>query len=107
MLSPQRHRDTEKTLNRPSTLVELRRGLMTDFHIDVEIQAPPEIVWTVMRGVERWPEWTPTVTSVRLLDRGPIGVGSRAIIRQPKLPPAKWRVTELDGPGRSFTWESW
>jgi uncharacterized membrane protein len=79
---------------------------MTGFRIDVEIQAAPEVVWAVMRDVERWPEWTPTVTSIRLLDRGPLTVGSRAIIRQPKLPPAKWRVTELDDPGSSFTWVS-
>jgi hypothetical protein len=80
---------------------------MTDFHIEVEIQTAPEFVWEFMRDVERWPEWTPTVTSIRLLDRGPLTVGSRAIIRQPKLPPAKWRVIELDEPRRSFTWVSW
>lgn len=79
---------------------------MLDFRIQVEIEAPAGRVWAVMRDVERWPEWTPTVTSVRLLDRGPLTVGSRAIIRQPKLPPAKWRVTELDEPNRSFTWVS-
>ena len=79
---------------------------MADFHIEVEIQAPLDVVWAVMRDVERWPEWTPTVTSLRLLDRGPLKVGSRAIIRQPKLPPAKWRVTELDDPGARFTWVS-
>lgn len=80
---------------------------MTDFHIHVEIQASPEVVWAVMRDVERWPEWTPTVTSVRLLDKGALTIGSRAIVRQPKLPPARWRMTELDEPGRSFTWVSW
>jgi len=79
---------------------------MKDFQIEVEIRASPDVVWSVMRDVERWPEWTPTVTSVRLLDQAPLAVGSRAIIRQPKLPPAKWRVTELDDMGRSFTWIS-
>jgi carbon monoxide dehydrogenase subunit G len=77
---------------------------MTDFSIEVEIQAPPALVWEIMRDVERWPEWTPTVTSIRLLDPGPLTVGTRAIVRQPKLAPARWRVTELDETGRNFTW---
>ena len=52
---------------------------------------------------ERWPEWTPTVTSIKLLEPGPLRVGLRALIRQPKFPPAVWKVTELEN-GRSFTW---
>jgi uncharacterized membrane protein len=77
---------------------------MLDFCIAVEIGAPPDRVWAVMRDIERWPEWTPTVTSIRRLDGGPLAVGSRALIRQPKLPPAKWQITELDEEERSFTW---
>ena len=79
---------------------------MRDFRIEVEIQAPPALVWGIMRDVTRWHEWTPTVTSIRLLDRGPLAVGTRAIVRQPKLPPAKWRVTELDESRMTFTWVS-
>jgi uncharacterized membrane protein len=75
------------------------------FDISVEIEAPPEIVWSVMSDAERWHEWTPSVTSIRRLDTGPLRIGSRALIRQPKFPPAVWTVTTID-PGRSFTWRS-
>ena len=74
------------------------------FQIEIEIGASPDLVWATMRDVERWPEWTPTVTSVRLRTPGPLTVGSRASIRQPKLPPALWCVTEVDDANRTFTW---
>jgi len=75
------------------------------FDIAIEIDAPADVVWEVIRDVERWPEWTPTVTSVRRLDTGALRVGSRARIRQPKLPRADWRVTALED-GHGFTWVS-
>ena len=70
----------------------------------IEIDAPPERVWPVMADVERWNEWTPSITSIQLLG-GPMGPGARALVRQPKLPPVVWRVTSWD-PGRSFEWEA-
>jgi len=84
-------------------LADSTRIAMTDFSITVDIAAPPDRVWAVMADVERWPEWTPTVTRIERLDRGPLAAGSRARIRQPKLPTAIWEVTELRE-GRSFTW---
>ena len=73
------------------------------FGVTIEIPAPPDRVWAVMADIERWPEWTPTVTQIQRLDRGPLAVGSRARIRQPKLPAATWQVSELQ-PGCSFSW---
>ena len=69
----------------------------------IEIDAPPETVWAVMTDVARWPEWTTSVERAERLDDGPLGVGSRARLKQPKFPPVVWEVTELE-PGRSFSW---
>jgi carbon monoxide dehydrogenase subunit G len=71
----------------------------------VHIDAPPEKVFAVLCDVERWPEWTPTVTRVQRLEGGPFAIGSSAKVRQPKLRPAVWRVTELQD-GRNFTWST-
>ncbi len=50
----------------------------------IDIEASREQVWTVMTDVERWPEWTASVTSVALLDAAPFDVGSHARLRQPR-----------------------
>ena len=55
-----------------------------------------------MSDTDRWREWTPSVTSIKRLGGGPFKVGSRLLIRQPKFPPAMWKVTAIE-PGRGFT----
>ena len=70
----------------------------------IQIDAPVETVWQVTRDVERWPEWTPTVTSVRLLD-SELRLGSVALIKQPMQPRSEWVVTEF-APGQRFAWET-
>jgi ligand-binding SRPBCC domain-containing protein len=78
---------------------------MRRFSIATEIAAPAERVWQVMSDVDRWHEWTPSVTSVTRLGGAPFAVGSKVMIRQPKFPPALWKVTAIE-PGKSFTWVS-
>ena len=68
----------------------------------ITIDAPIDIVWSVFTDVERWPTWASSFTSVELID-GPMRLGAKARIRQPRLPTVVWEVTKWE-PGRSWTW---
>ncbi|MEZ4501717.1 MAG: SRPBCC family protein [Dehalococcoidia bacterium] len=72
---------------------------------EVDIEAPPARVWAIFEDVARWPDWTPTVTAVELLDAPPLRVGFRARLTQPGRGPAVWQVTEV-AHERSFTWQT-
>lgn len=74
------------------------------FSISIDIDTPVTRVFEVMADTDRWHEWTPSVTSIKLLDKGEFKVGTRAVIRQPKFPPALWKITAIDA--SSFTWEN-
>ena len=69
----------------------------------VEIDAPAQLVWEVFSDVERWPEWTASVTSLVARDGAGLGVEKRFAIKQPGMQKLVWKVTELD-PGWSWTW---
>lgn len=73
--------------------------------VSTAIDAPQDVVWAATIDVERWPQWMPTVQSVKRLDSGPFQRGSAAMIKQPGLPEAKWVVTAMT-PGERFTWET-
>jgi hypothetical protein len=74
-----------------------------EFSISTDIDAPAAVVFAVLTDIERWPEWTPTVTRVERLDGAsrPLALGHRIRVVQPKVPPAEWTVTALEA-GRGF-----
>ena len=69
----------------------------------IAIDAPADVVWDVFSDVERWPEWTASVTELAALDGPDIAVGKRFEIKQPRMPRLVWEVTEVT-PGASWTW---
>jgi uncharacterized membrane protein len=69
----------------------------------IEIDAPAQLVWEVFSDVQRWPEWTASVTSLVGRDGANIAVGKRFAIKQPGMSKLVWKVTEID-PGLSWTW---
>lgn len=75
------------------------------YRTSIDIDAPPEKVWGVLMDVERWPDWSPTMTTVARLETGMFRAGSNARIKQPRLPEAIWHVTSLT-PQQAFTWTS-
>jgi len=77
---------------------------MPYFRQVVEIRSSPPHVWSILLDVERWPEWTTSVTKVQRMDIGPLTLGSRTRIWQPRLMPAVWQITSLDEPRHVFAW---
>jgi uncharacterized membrane protein len=70
----------------------------------IEIDAPAALVWDVFSDVERWPDWTASVTTLKALDGAALAIGRRFEIKQPRLPKLAWEVSRLTD-GASWTWE--
>jgi uncharacterized membrane protein len=70
------------------------------------IPAPPDQVWAVLSDVRGWPDWLPTVDAVEpAAPDEPDGVGASYTVRQPRLPRARWTITDWR-PDEGFTWQS-
>lgn len=74
------------------------------FEKTIHIDAPVDVVRDVVMDVGSWPRLTESVSTVELLDPGPLKVGSRVRIKQPRLPRTDWTVTEVSEAG--FTYEA-
>lgn len=69
------------------------------------VSAPIARVWDVFSEVERWPEWTASVTDLTVVSGPALAIGTRVRIKQPRLPMLVWEVTTVE-PGRSWAWTS-
>ncbi|ADP84036.1 SRPBCC family protein [Pseudofrankia inefficax] len=87
------------------------------YETSVRIAATADQVWAVLRDVERWPEWTPTVSRVDRVESapeyvpgadGPAGEltkGDVVSIKQPRMPTLSWTVLDWS-PGGFFSWSA-
>jgi uncharacterized protein YndB with AHSA1/START domain len=78
---------------------------MSIFTAEAITSASPAQAWRALIDITDWPRWTPSYKSIERLDDGAVAVGSRARVRQPRLAPAIYEVTEIDD-GKNFTWTS-
>jgi uncharacterized membrane protein len=78
---------------------------MEIYEASTSICSSSEHVWSVMSDVERWPQWLPTVNSVKQVGSEGMQRGARFRVAQPGLPQAVWAVTSV-WPNRFFTWQS-
>jgi uncharacterized membrane protein len=76
-----------------------------EYEVTTDVDAAPDAVWQILVDVERWPEWTASMSSIERLDHGALAVASRVRVRQPKLPAADFTITDLQS-GASFEWTS-
>ena len=76
---------------------------MREFVVPIEIAAPPARVWAVMADLKRWPAWTASIASVTMRGAMVPGIGSEVRVRQPKLLPSTWMITDWR-PNAGFTW---
>jgi ribosome-associated toxin RatA of RatAB toxin-antitoxin module len=73
--------------------------------IAVYVAAPPELIFRLARGVERWPRWLPHYVRVRAVERRPDGaLVAEMVARRPLVPvlglglPVAWRSRTWNEP---------
>ena len=50
------------------------------FSASVEINAAPEKAWALVKNVEEWPSWIPSLKKIEKVCEGPLGVGSQVLV---------------------------
>jgi hypothetical protein len=69
----------------------------------ITVNAAPATVWEVYTDVDKWSQWTASVSDAHVDPPGPLTIGSTASIKQPRFPRVVWTVTEVE----HERWWSW
>jgi carbon monoxide dehydrogenase subunit G len=67
-----------------------------------EVALPPEMAWSRLAEVERWPEWAPHITAVELSPPGDLGPESSGALHIRRLGRTTFGMTAWEPPQR---WE--
>ncbi|MCD2196250.1 SRPBCC family protein [Actinomycetospora endophytica] len=71
------------------------------YRTTVDVDAPAAAVWAIVRDVETWPSWTPTMSTVELQDSA-FEPGATVRVSQPGRKPDVYTVLAVDD--RRFLW---
>ena len=71
----------------------------------LECGAPRGAVWNVLADVQKWPDWTPTMTSVRAVGSAGLVHGNTFEVKQPGLAKAVFTVEACEE-GSAFAWST-
>ena len=50
------------------------------FSASVEINSTPEKIWPLIKNIEEWPEWIPSLKKIEKVSEGSLGVGSQVLV---------------------------
>ena len=76
------------------------------FSASVEIDAAPEKAWALVKNVEEWPKWIPSLKKIEKVTEAPMDVGSQVLVVARSLITVNLLMTITEFvPGRSVVME--
>lgn len=70
-------------------------------HINASINE----VYNVLINIEKWKDWTESINEISYISNPRFEIGNKVLIKQPKLFPAIWTITEITK-NKSFAWQT-
>jgi hypothetical protein len=68
------------------------------------INSTPDHIFSVLKQLDKWNQWTKSIISISFVNNDIIKVGAKIKVRQPKLSPAVWTITEILE-NKTLVWE--